>query len=250
MPSTSPYDSIAGMYHALWFDWYLPAAMPALEKLFFSRVPLGSAVLDVCCGSGHVTKELVKRGYRVTGVDNSADLIALAQQQLPGAEFVVQDIRTLTLPDRYDAALSTFDSLNHILALEDLAQAFRHIQEALHPGGIFVFDMNLHEAYTLDLKQWAVDIHDNSVGLVRGRYDPVAQRARTELMWFSRSTTDRDCWQRKHTIVEQRCYHRDDILRALSAAGFRDIQACMAIELGVDPDLGFGRMFVSASRKI
>jgi SAM-dependent methyltransferase len=248
MPQISPYDSIAGMYHALWFDWYLPAAMPALEKLLFSRVPPAAHVLDICCGSGHVTKELVQRGYRVTGVDNSADLIDLARRQLPEAEFFVQDIRALALPDRYDAALSTFDSLNHILTLEDLALAFRQIRGALLPGAIFVFDMNLHEAYTLDLKQWAVDIHDNSVGMVRGHYDPVARRARTELMWFSRSAADRNCWQQRHSVVEQRCYAREDILQSLAAAGFRQIHACMASELGVDPDLGYGRMFVTCQR--
>jgi SAM-dependent methyltransferase len=248
MPERSQYDSIAGMYHALWFDWYLPAALPALEKLVFSRVPAGAKMLDVCCGSGHVTKELVKRGYRVTGVDNSAELIELAQQQLPETEFSVQDICALVLPKTYDAALSTFDSLNHLLTLADLQQAFGQIYRALRPGAIFVFDMNLHEAYTQDLKQWAVDIHDNSVGLVRGQYDPAAQRARTELMWFSRSEGDRNCWRQKHSIVEQRCYAREDILAALAAAGFHNIQAFMAIELGVDPDLGYGRLFVSAIR--
>jgi len=248
MPHNSPYDSIAGMYHALWFDWYLPAAMPALETLVFSRVPAGAKLLDVCCGSGHVTKELVRRGYRVTGVDNSADLIELARQQLPEAEFVVQDVCALALPDRHDAALSTFDSLNHILTLEDLARAFRQIYQALRPGAVFVFDMNLHEAYALDLKQWAVDIHDNSVGMVRGQYDPVEQRARTELMWFSRSAADRNCWRQKHSVVEQRCYAREDILAALAAAGFQSIQAYMATELGVDPDLGHGRMFVASQR--
>lgn len=246
MPPTSPYDSIAGMYHALWFDWYLPAAMPALEELFFAQVSQEALVLDVCCGSGHVTKELVKRGYRVTGVDNSADLIALAQQQLPFTEFLVQDVRSLSLPLMYDAALCTFDSLNHILTLEDLERAFRHVHAVLRADAPFVFDMNLHEAYTIDLKQWAVDIHDNSVGMVRGKYDPVERRARTELMWFSRSSTDRNCWQQRQSTVEQRCYETDEILAALTTAGFRNIQSSTAIELGVDPDLGYGRIFVSA----
>jgi SAM-dependent methyltransferase len=246
MPPSSPYDSIAGMYHALWFDWYLPAAMPALEQLFFSRVAHQARVLDVCCGSGHVTKELVKRGYRVTGIDKSADLVALARQQLPGTEFHVQDICSLNLPSSYDAALSTFDSLNHILTLAELEAAFRNIHVALIPGGVFVFDMNLHEAYTIDLKQWAVDIHDNSVGMVRGKYDPVEQRARTELMWFSRSPGDRNCWQQRQSTVEQQCYAREEVLAALSSAGFENIRSWMATELGVDPDLGYGRMFVSA----
>ncbi len=246
MSLISPYDSIAGMYHALWFDWYLPAAMPALQKLFFSRVPPGAAVLDVCCGSGHVTKELVQRGYQVTGVDQSADLIALARQQLPHNEFLVQDICHLSLPGRFDAALSTFDSLNHLLNLSDLAAAFQHIHKALKPGALFVFDMNLHEAYSLDLKQWVVDIHDNSVGMVRGKYDPVEQRARTELMWFSRSETERNCWHQRHSVVEQQCYLREDILAALADAGFQKIHDQMAMDLGVGASLGYGRMFVSS----
>ncbi len=246
MSSDSAYDSIAGMYHALWFDWYLPAAMPGLEKLFFSRVAKGAAVLDVCCGSGHVTKEFARRGYRVTGVDNSADLIQLAEQHVPEARFVVQNVCEMSLRERFDAAISTFDSLNHILTLEALGQAFQRVHEALKRDGIFVFDMNLHEAYAQDLSQWSVDIHDNSVGMVRGNYDAATRRARTELIWFARSATDRNCWQQKRSVVEQQCYTREAILEALAGAGFRDIQAWMADELGVNKDLGYGRMFVSA----
>ena len=134
---SSPYNPIAGMYHALWFDWYLPAAMPALENLFFARVEHGAKVLDVCCGSGHVTKEFVKRGYHVTGVDNSADLIALAREQLPQAQFVVQDVCDLKLPEHYDAAVSTFDSFNHILTIDKLALAFAGVLSALRSNGDF-----------------------------------------------------------------------------------------------------------------
>src|SRR4051794_22373065 len=91
----SSYDPIAGMYHKLWADWYLPAALPALELLFFSKVPQGSRVLDVCCGSGHVTRELIRRGYAVTAVDASAELIALAKRDWPGVDWRVQDARNI-----------------------------------------------------------------------------------------------------------------------------------------------------------
>jgi SAM-dependent methyltransferase len=244
MSDVSAYDPIASMYHALWFDWYLPSAMPALERLFFSRVPMGARVLDVCCGSGHVTKELVRRGYTVAGVDNSVELITLARQHLPSARFYLQDVRNLDLPERYEAALSTFDSLNHILTLAELRTAFHAIHTQLQAGGIFVFDMNLPEAYAIDLKQWSVDIHDNSVGLVRGEYDVAHGRARTELVWFARSTGD--CWLRKHSIVQQQCYTLAEILASVQAAGFKQIHAAPAESLGVRTELGDGRVFVSA----
>src|SRR5947209_6002448 len=218
-PCASSYDEIAGMYHALWADWYLPAAMPALERLFFARVPKQARVLDLCCGSGHVTKELVARGYDVTGVDNSAELITVARQELPGVDLRVQDARHLDFDGRFDAVLSTFDSLNHLLNLEDLRLAFKGVRRSLKDEGLFFFDMNLAEAYSADLRQWVVDLGDNSVSMVRGTYHPASGKARTELVWFIRCGPG-NSWQRRQSVVEQQCYSLEDILLSLSEIGF------------------------------
>jgi SAM-dependent methyltransferase len=243
----SSYDEIAGMYDDLWSDWYLPAAMPALERLFFSKVAAGSRVLDLCCGSGHVTQELVRRGYDVTGVDNSAGLIALASRLMPGVDLRVQDARYLALDRHFDAVISTFDSLNHILNLEDLRRVFAGVYELLNYGGRLVFDMNVEEAYSLDLKQWAVDIKETKVGMVRGQYDPFSKMARTELMWFVRAE-EGDCWRQHRSVVEQRCYAQNEILRALHAAGFRSTDVFTSTEAGITSELGFGRLFFVARR--
>lgn len=242
----SPYDEIAGMYHSLWADWYLPAARPALEKLFFSCVPAGAHVLDLCCGSGHVTRELVARGYRVTGVDNSAGLIELAKKELPGVDFVVQDARQLRLEEPCDAVLSTFDSLNHIPDLDGLRQVFHGVRRALKPDGLFVFDMNLEQAYTADLREWAVNISENAVGLVRGEFDAVTKMARTELIWFIRIGDD-NLWKQRRSVVEQRCYAQADILLALASAGFTNVEAIPSQQAGITSELGFGRVFFAAT---
>ncbi len=242
----SSYDSVAGMYHSLWADWYLPAAMPALERLFFSQVPSGTHVLDLCCGSGHVTKELAARGYAVTGVDNSAELIALAQRELPGIDFRVQDARNLCLEQQFGAALSTFDSLNHILSLSELGSVFEGVRRVLKCGGLFMFDMNLEEAYSLDLQEWSVDIQAESVGLVRGKFDPVSKKALTELVWFQRGEGDGNCWRQRRSLVEQQCYTQTDILTTLEDTGFREIEAITARQAGVTSNLGFGRTYFSA----
>ena len=244
--STSSYDDIAGMYDAYWADWYLPAALPALENLFFSPVEVGTTVLDVCCGSGHVTQELVRRGYRVTGVDSSAALIQIARNRLPETEFMVQDVRSLRMDRCFEAAISTFDSLNHILELDGLRNALAAVHSALLPGGLFVFDMNLEEAYLSDLSQWHAHVHHDNVGLVRGTYDAMQKKAFTELIWFVESHNG-DGWQRHHSIVEQRCYKQSEIMSALADAGFSEIGAIPAMQAGATAELGFGRMFFSAT---
>src|SRR5947199_7654567 len=137
----SPYDPIAEMYHTLWADWYLPAALPALERLFFQEVPIGAKVVDVCCGSGHVTGELIRRGYQVTGIDGSAGLIEIARREWPEVDWRVQDVRRIMVEKRaYTGALSTFDSLNHLSSVGDLVEVFDGVRSALEPGGLFVFD--------------------------------------------------------------------------------------------------------------
>ena len=240
----SPYDEIAGMYHAMWADWYLPAAMSALEKLFFSQVPSGARVLDVCCGSGHVTKELVERGYRITGIDSSGALIAIARRHLPGVDLRVQDARTMRFEIQYDAAISTFDSLNHIMSLGELYDVFAAVSHALNRGGLFLFDMNLEEAYSADLRQWTVQIDDDSVGLARGTYDFVLRKATTELIWFLRAGND-NCWSRRQSVVEQRCYDQSEIIQALAETGFAKVEVIRATEAGVCAGLGFGRIFLT-----
>lgn len=233
------------MYDLFWADWYLPAALPALEELFFSKLTPGSRILDLCCGSGHVTKELAARGYDVIGVDLSSALIEKARRNVPGAHFMVQDARALQLETKVHAALSTFDSLNHILALADLQTVFTRIFAHLVEGGLFVFDMNEEQAYFADLRQWAGTVADNIVGLVRGSYDPATQTARTELISFQKQING-DLWTETRSLVEQRCYTQDEITAVLLAAGFKNVQAVPATSAGVDSDLGFGRTFYSA----
>lgn len=234
------------MYHRFWADWYLPAAMPALEHLFFSRVPAECNVLDLCCGSGHVTKELVARGYGVTGLDVSANLIAHARQDLPDARFVVQDARELSFEGEFDAILSTFDSLNHILSLGDLRRVFVGARRALRPAGLFLFDMNLKEAYSADLHNWAVTVDDANVTLVRGTFDLESQLGATELLWFKKDPSAENVWRQHKSIVQERCYPEADIIAALSDTGFANVESTPAIDAGMSSQLGFGRVFYSA----
>ncbi len=241
----SPFDPVAEMYHALWNDWYLSSAIPALEKMFFSRVPSGSRVLDVCCGCGHVTKELVRREYQVTGVDASAGLIGIAKREMPEVDWRVQDARDMDVPQDYAGAISTFDSLNHLPSPEDLARVFVSVKKALRPGGRFSFDMNLDEAYRAGTQQWVVEVHDATASLIRGNYDAETKKVDTELIWFVREKTG-DLWKQYRSVIRQRSYTQTEILTALSEAGFTDIEALPGEEAGMTDGLGIGRLFVSA----
>jgi SAM-dependent methyltransferase len=69
----------------------------------------GSSILDVGCGTGRHSIELAKRGYVVTGLDLSAEMLAQAEQGAKAAGVKVNWIRSdatrFALAEQYDAAI-------------------------------------------------------------------------------------------------------------------------------------------------
>jgi SAM-dependent methyltransferase len=55
----------------------------------------GAAVLDAGCGTGRVAIELARRGYRTTGIDVDADLLARARAKAPALEWLDGDLARL-----------------------------------------------------------------------------------------------------------------------------------------------------------
>jgi SAM-dependent methyltransferase len=82
-----------------------------------SVVPAGSSVLELGCGTGRITLQLVRLGYRVTAVDESAEMLA----HVEGAETVQARIEGLDLGCRFDAVLL---ASNLVTAEPEQRQAF------------------------------------------------------------------------------------------------------------------------------
>jgi SAM-dependent methyltransferase len=81
---------------------------------FADELGRDSRVLDLGCGGGEpVARHLMERGIRVTGVDSSPEMIALARDRLPGQEWIVADMRSLALDRRFDGILA-WDSYFHL----------------------------------------------------------------------------------------------------------------------------------------
>lgn len=81
---------------------------------FIGRLGRGSTVLDLGCGPGRpVAQHLAEQGLRVTGVDASPTMISLCRERLPDHDWIVADMRGLTLGQRFDGILA-WDSVFHL----------------------------------------------------------------------------------------------------------------------------------------
>src|SRR5512140_3568546 len=95
------YDDFAWFYDRYWNEEFHSLAFPILERIWVPRVAPGGRVLDVCCGTGHLAGLLAERGFRVAGIDASAEMVAHARQNVAGAEFHVGDVAAARVPGEF-----------------------------------------------------------------------------------------------------------------------------------------------------
>jgi trans-aconitate methyltransferase len=97
----------------------------------------GERVLDVGCGTGHLTAEIARRGAITLGIDASTDMIDEARRAHPGLAFEVADATTWRTDRPFDAAFSSA-ALHWMKPQEALAAS---LAAALRPGGRLVAEM-------------------------------------------------------------------------------------------------------------
>ncbi|NHZ85038.1 MAG: methyltransferase domain-containing protein [Planctomycetia bacterium] len=110
--------------------------------------PDASNLLELGCGTGLHAINLADKGYHITGVDQSQDMIYIAQERLktlPSSisnliNFNIGDIRTHSINKSFDVALSLFHVVSYQVTNNDLNQSFDTVSKHLKPGGIFIFD--------------------------------------------------------------------------------------------------------------
>jgi SAM-dependent methyltransferase len=216
----SDYDSFAWFYHKFWERW--PSKiLPILEKQFFPHIPQRGLILDLCCGTGAVSKRFTELGYDVVGVDGSEAMLEYARTAVPSATFICSDARDFRVDKLCDAAVSLYDSLNHIMTLEGLTSAFVCTRKALKPGGLFFFDMNDDASFAAHWRGSQGMSDDESAVVVKGSYDAEAKLGKLALIMF-RFSENR--WERTNLVLEQHAFSADEICGALATAGFGDVQ--------------------------
>jgi ubiquinone/menaquinone biosynthesis C-methylase UbiE len=147
----SYYGARAGEYEDWWFRrgrythgaeadarWFTEVA--ALEEALEEFVPRGT-VLELACGTGLWTARLAPHAERLTAVDASPDVLALARAKVPAehVEFVAADLFAWEPDQRFDVLFFSF-WLSHV-PTEMIGEFLAKVRRALAPGGrMFLID--------------------------------------------------------------------------------------------------------------
>ena len=131
-------------------------------------------VVELGCGTGSLTKLLAGRGYAMTAIDLSPDMLSVAAQKCEGLDvlFLCQDMSKLTLLEPADAVVCCLDSVNYVTRPAALRRTFQRVYRALAPGGLFLFDVKTPLALENAGGQTYLDEDDDTFCVWRGEYSP------------------------------------------------------------------------------
>ena len=178
----------------------------------------GARVLDVPCGSGRLALEMAAWGYQVTGIDQSAELVAVAKREAAARDLEVElrqgDMRSLPEDGSYDGAICLWNSFGYFDDAGNL-EFLRAVSRSLKPGGRLVMDTPLLETLLLDTvhepRVW--ERADDLLALEERAYDH--KNCRLESIW----TFIRD-GQRQVNEMSMRLYTYRELVTMLEQAGF------------------------------
>ncbi|MBD3403417.1 methyltransferase domain-containing protein [candidate division GN15 bacterium] len=196
--------------------------------------------LDLCCGTGTALQIFHRRGWRLAGIDQSPEMLAVAGRKLARARIDLyrRELPSFSIPlpgdddigRGFDLVTSFYDSLNYMLTKRALTGAFRSVYKHLKPGGWFVFDMNTAEALkTLWAGQVYADVLDDLAWVWKNRYDEKKRTADCAATFFVRKGSH---WERFTEVHTERAYPNSEIKAMLRAAGFmvRGFYRCFSFE--------------------
>ena len=191
-PSRAAYRQFARYYDLIYHGLVdYEGDVDFLESVFrrFHLDP--KTILDLGCGTGNHDVPLARRGYRVTGIDRSREMLSLARKKAAGIRarprFIRADMRSFRLGRTFDVAVCMFGAFGYLLTKRDALRSLRSIHAHLEPGGVFVFEFWHGPAARPSPFQTWTHIAKKGIEIVRldeARFDPRTGRLPVTFQFF------------------------------------------------------------------
>ncbi|MCR5747350.1 MAG: methyltransferase domain-containing protein [Lachnospiraceae bacterium] len=181
-------------------------------------------ICDLGCGSGTLTTMLSDRGYDMTGIDSSNEMLqeALAKKGKRDILYLGQDIREFELYGTMRAIVSSCDALNYIISKNELKKVFRLAANYLDPAGLFIFDIHTSAYYEKLGNNTFSDTTERSAYIWDNSYDRSTGINEYELTLFTENPDG--SYTRSEEEHMERAYSGVYINKILKGSGFEILE--------------------------
>lgn len=224
---TEQYAILASYYDRIMEDIDYEAWCDFYEACFSENGIAPKKILDLACGTGSITVPLAKRGYAMTGLDLSAEMLSLAQEKCDEAKVKVrlseQNIASFQAGSGFGAVICSFDGVNYLTAARDVQSCFARVGEALSDDGLFIFDISTPYKYEHILADNAfVYEYDDLFLSWQNYFDKKSGLCDFYLTFFIKN--EKNTWQRFDETQCQRKYTIERLEKMLTEANLQVIK--------------------------
>lgn len=223
-----------------------------IEKIFerySSSEP--SLVLDLGCGTGSMTIRLAARGYDMTALDISEDMLSVAEARAreaghDGILFLRGNMSSFELYGTVDAVVCCLDGINHLTSRNDLLSCFSCVHNYLNPDGLFIFDLNTPHKFRTEFADRDYILEEDGVMCCwRNRLNRKGDVVDFYLTVFEESENGE--WLRSDGVERERAYGMRSIENALAECGFELVNVSSDIDF-TPADSETMRWYITARR--
>ncbi len=232
--ASAPYEVLADYYdefmelnYPAWMDFILAIHDRWGQSESFGRV------MELGCGTGRMTEELLRFAVEVVAIDNSRAMLKKARERFGNKEcvsFSCQDIRELDIDGKFDFILANCDVFNYLYTAEEVSKVLKSCQEVANPGSLLIFDISTEYKLREILADYnfTYESEDGSVLLWRNEIN-LSDRLEMHLTLFQHVGSAQ--YIRHDERQEQKIWEVEEIIDILNDNGIK--------EFGIYDELNF-----------
>lgn len=197
-----------------------------IENLIKKQTSDVKDILELGCGSGNITIELLEKGYDIVGVDFSDEMLEIAKEKTIDYKdrifFLNQDIRDIDI-DIYeiDTVIAANDTFNYITDEDELKYIFKYIYDRLKKGGAFVFDISsYYKISTILANNTFGETTENMAYIWENFYDEQEEEIKMDINIFVKEGENYLRFEEFHT---QKAHKTEKIKELLENSGYENI---------------------------
>ncbi|MBR5140346.1 MAG: class I SAM-dependent methyltransferase [Clostridia bacterium] len=225
------YDLLAPVYDAINKDVDYVRWADFIEKIISQNRGFQeeNLILDLGCGTGKMTLELASRGYDMTGVDISSEMLDIArceadERGLTNILWLNQDMREFELYGTVGVTVSCLDCMNHLTSTGDFKKCLSLVHNYLVPDGLFIFDINGKGKFEkIYADNSYVMENDGSMCIWQNFYNEKNKICNFYITLFAENSDG--SYERYDEVQKEKMYTLRNVKQMLSACGFEFIGA-------------------------
>lgn len=215
---SKPYSVFANYYDYLMQDVDYDAWVERVLQPIKKHHPKGKVLVDLACGTGNISNRLARKGYAVTGIDLSEEMLMVAQDKAYEKnlriQYLKQNMVQFKVHRKADVVTCICDGLNYLLTKEELEKFFANASTQMTEGALLVLDISTPYKYAHVLSKKTIAELDDEVSFIwENHFDETQGKLTFDIAFFVPDEAS-GLYRRSLEHHEQKSHTHKEILEA------------------------------------